>query len=212
MLNLNIDNATTEILELLDDFYKLFTKYHRIDKIIVSHYFEFISLKIDDYIFNIILKDTLNTKIGLNLKMIISFIEKWYDEKGIETKRRTFLYSREASDIIVMDQKTLITDGLIRKMICPNLNPHQIYLLYKNYVSDSEEDKISNNLLQTLQNENGIKKVEIDCDIQNYYVNQKNEKYFIFILSSLDDLNKKIDDVKLPKRISEKKDFEFLNL
>jgi hypothetical protein len=99
----------------------------------------------------------------------------------------------------------------MRKLICPNLNMNQIYYIFKNYVTDDiEYNKNSSNFLQAIQSEINTKKLQILNEIPiNYFI--KNEKYCIFLLPTFDNFNINLSDIKLPKRFTERKEFDFLS-
>lgn len=212
--SINDDSKLNHLLEILQVYYNEFTK-QKIELNIINHFFESLIEHIDIYIFNKMMTEQTFTSKGIQIKMTISSIQLWFEEKSIKSSHKSFLYSREACDVCVIAQKSLLTDLLMRNELCPNLNISQISRLLSNYSEDElDPQKISSSIIQTLQKDT--------LEKQKYLLSQKIDFYNIYDLKTSSvlklplfnmDLNQnrsKLEKIHVEK-FTEKKELYFLN-
>jgi len=168
----------------------------KLDFKLINHFFECVANHVDEYVFNTLMRDTNFTSKGIQMKMILSSIEVWLESQGFKSSKNWFVFSRQAADVCMLAQKSLLTDEQSRKMICPKLqNTHLNRLLKTDLKNDSEF----------------INKLMIRYRVDFYQIlnpeSGKVDKGPIFLV---DFDSRLFGDVKVPSRYFEKKECEFL--
>lgn len=213
--NVNDDSKILHLLDVVQVYYNEFVK-QKVEANIINHFFESLLQHLDIYIFNKMMSEQTFTSKGIQIKMTLSFIQNWFEERSIKSSHKSFIFSREAADVCVISQKSLLTDTQMRNELCPNLNISQISRLLSNYSEDElDPTKISSSIIQTLQKDT--------LEKQKYLLSQKIDFYNIFDLKTSSilklplfnmDLNQnksKLEKIKLSEKYTEKKELYYLN-
>lgn len=139
--NQNIQGVITEvkigqIIQIMNDYYNEFKK-QGVEFIIINHFFDNVAIHIDEFLFNLLCSQTVQSGKVIQVKMSLTTFENWLEEKGIvPSLKKFFSFSRQASDVCMIAQKSLLSDEEMRKALCPDLSLNQVGKLLSNCTSE----------------------------------------------------------------------------
>jgi hypothetical protein len=137
-----------------------------IDSNITTHMFLTIAYHIDEFIFNKMIqkvsKENVHLSKGLNIKMLLSSIENFFDENDIiifgvnEFKERIkiplFSYSRQCADVcIIGDAISLLSDSTFKDLVASKLSIEQISYLLNAYYTSKDHKNFPKDLKQIIE-------------------------------------------------------------
>eukprot|EP01080_Neovahlkampfia_damariscottae_P000807 gene807-9057_t len=201
------------ILEKLNGIYNQF-QLQFIHKKVINYFFESILINLDEYCFNTFITDASLSIKGIQMKMLLSSIEQWFEEKGIKTSTKYFSHSRQACDVCVIAHKSLLTDEQMREMMCPSLSLPQIAQLLGNFFKLSK-DKSDASFIEEFKKGKGSEDMILKS---KYYFfkffdveSKKIEDHYLFDFDDLNQNKSKLEYISSPKKFLLNKNFEFLH-
>lgn len=78
--------SLTALIKVLDKYYTIF-HHNRLEKRVINHFFESVTAHMDEYIFNMLMTQPVNTGKGLQVKMSLSFVETWLLEHNFKSSQ-----------------------------------------------------------------------------------------------------------------------------
>lgn len=202
-------NHLNSFLEILDNYYHEFES-QKIEDVFLHHFFKSLGALIDNSFFNSLLNNKVNSSKGLQMKMNLSMVENWFETKNLDVH---FMLSREASDILMIDDKKKLIDPKVRREICPKLTPAQITTIFKNYTPDDldKTNHFTPNVLKEIGTTTDGKGIHQKTNvILSRRIINEDEKGVIFNLEISQSKNT-LWNVKISNQLSSKKELQFLN-
>lgn len=221
--SLDSESNIQKVVDILDSHLQMFKDY-QIDSRIIDHYTDNLHSSLDSYMFNTMLSVGSYTSHAIHLKMSLSFLDNWFTETaGHPSLKKFFPLTRQACDVIIIKDKGLLTDAIMREQLCPNLTVGQIGHLLASFSADLlDPSKVSPDVVQSLKLMMGgqnQKKLTVQTKVDFFRVLDLNDNDGEFINAPLFDLKKlnlqdkeetNLDEIPIPDRFRNKKEFEFL--
>lgn len=202
-------NHLNTFMEVLEKHYLEFET-QKIEDVFLHHFFKSLGTLIDNTFFNSLLNNKVNSSKGLLIKMNLSMIENWFETKTLDVH---LSLTREASDILMIDDKKKLIDSKVRKEICPKLSPAQITTIFKNYSPDEldKSNHFSPTSLKEIGTETEGKAIHQKLNVVlNRRIINEDEKGVLFNLEISQSKNT-LWNVKISQALSSKKELQFLN-
>jgi len=162
-------------------------------------------MHIDEVVFNGLLTSKVNSERGIKVKMMISAMEGWFEGKSLAA---SFLYSREAADSLLIEEKVKLIEKFNRREICPKLTSAQLALMFKNYIPESD---LPVQFVYLIGNDAEGKPIQLPTKLTlGREIFDAESKKLLFDME-FPQTKTNFDAVKLPMSLTSLKELQFLN-
>eukprot|EP01080_Neovahlkampfia_damariscottae_P010579 gene10579-3098_t len=220
---------STVLITLLTNFLEDFEA-SGIDLNITNHMFLTLAHHIDEFIFNKMIskvsKENVHLSKGLNIKMLLSSIENFFDENEIiifgfnefkeKIKSPLFSYSRQCADVcIIKDVTSILSDETFKDLIASKLSEDQISYLLNGYFAAKDMKNFPKDLKKKIEKfTRDVTKLSIKIESPfDEFLDQKEkriEKKLIFHEKELTKKDVKLSSLNTPRLKPKMKDIGFL--